>query len=1044
MQYVVNKGMKVFSKKMVYFSKYLMHFDRYKFIRNKKFTFILSEKVMIESEDDLLKTDVSSLVSPTNTKRFTNSSISSKKSNLENEILFFPKQIDFPQTFVNSSITKKLIITNTSKESITFLVNLKGKDQSFSVSSNSVTILSGESASIAVKYKPTKIGKNYSILELIGNVEFSVSVTGKCVEVPISLPRQDLDFWKLSYPMKVTTKIPITNSDSTNTFKCICSLSSTSVKLNQNVVDIFPNSTEELEATLVDNENGEKSVEFTLVCKETGTKITRCFFIERKEKNKKVVDFGKLLAYTKLTKSIHVSSNIVRKPNEPFSFRLTGKNCEISFCPTKEKLFTDEIEFEDESISLRGECISVPFSFDDDSLKFINMSSNKIKLFVKSLTEGIIVQNSCLEIEPQMSDVLLLKVNSDTPVIPSFEVNFDGIATIVKGRKEYAKEARKVTIKKETSQDFMESTNHHESASEEEETQKEEVQIPKKKVKPKLAKKKVVEKKKEAEILFEPQTIVLPNVSEDSPALQTLIINCDSPFNIEAPKWLEFPTAVESQVPFAITCTQLKRSEACSHVSVISGDNEVSVPVIAYSGKSVVACPTTARLVYDLGQKYTGEVEVVNEGNRSAFALMTAAEDIDINVRLSPPACVIPPGSSQVFEFVVESPPKLGLEIPLILYSGDEIMRQVKAILSPDDFFATSFDDVDSDNEISRFKKVLNEINQKAFTRVFKKNVYVHKLKLFTPNKKQARRVAISPESITILHNEGAKLTLTNMSSEDVSFAAFALNPAVTVFPSAGIIPRYEEVQLFVDMLQRTSTSVEIRTEDGVFSIPVSYSKTFISDFRAGKIKETFSLKSKVIDFGLCETSATRKINASVTNLTGNKLSLSLRSKSRNYRTEKVFSFPFSVNIKPLSVAEFIIEFTPNMNFEFEETLLVENNDYVQELKLIGKGIPMKKKSGALTESVDFPLCDVGKTKKGTIKISNKSTEAIRYTAISTYPFTCPVTTFVVEANNYVLFPVKFSPKTEGTFKSEVRFTPSKGNQFSVTLRGSSILPTKM
>ena len=85
MQYVVNKGNESLFQKMVYFSKYLMHFDRYKFIRNKKFTFILSEKVMIESEDDLLKTDVSSLVSPTNTQRFTNSSISSKKFSRRNK-----------------------------------------------------------------------------------------------------------------------------------------------------------------------------------------------------------------------------------------------------------------------------------------------------------------------------------------------------------------------------------------------------------------------------------------------------------------------------------------------------------------------------------------------------------------------------------------------------------------------------------------------------------------------------------------------------------------------------------------------------------------------------------------------------------------------------------------------------------------------------------------------------------------------------------------------------------------------------------------------
>ena len=85
----------------------------------------------------------------------------------ENEILIFPKQIDFPQTFVNSSVTKKLIVTNTSKENVTFLVNLKGKDESFSVLSNSITILSGKSTSVTVKYNPAKVGKNYSILELI-------------------------------------------------------------------------------------------------------------------------------------------------------------------------------------------------------------------------------------------------------------------------------------------------------------------------------------------------------------------------------------------------------------------------------------------------------------------------------------------------------------------------------------------------------------------------------------------------------------------------------------------------------------------------------------------------------------------------------------------------------------------------------------------------------------------------------------------------------------------------------------------------------------
>ena len=1034
---------------------------------------------MNDSEDDLLRTEITPSMTPSTSEKFSGIQAKPINPNLENEILIFPKQVEFPPSFVNIQSSKKIIITNSSKDDATFLVNLKGKDPSFLVSVSSISIPSGKSSSLSVSYKPTKLGNNYSILELTGPMEVTLSITGSCIDIPLIVQPQDSDVWHLIDPTKKETEIDIINRDKVRTYKCICTSNTSSIKLSQNVVNIFPNATETIKATLIDSNNIYRKPQFSLVCEETGTTIIREFIIDQ-EKQTFVIDFGKQFANSKVSRSIkkeafNKDSQIVQKPKEPFDVVFNNGSFSFVFSPTRENTYLDVAKFNDKDVQLRGECIPLPFAFDETTFRITNLTKQMLNLEISSLTKGVTVMNTPLTIDPLLSQVLTLKVDRNDSVIPDFEVRYETARIILHSNKEVSKQStKKVTISEVTelapsslsstpmisNKEINQSTQSNETNQEKsEEIQNETNSNQQKPEKQNIAPKQMlnnnnkkniknikempnIQNDQDNDIFVDPQTIVLPNVSKEIPAQQTFLIECESTFDVEAPKWLQFPTSISSQVPFTIQCKSIGRRETCSHVSIISKTEEVSVPVIAYTGKSIVSCPPNARLRYEMGQTYVGEVEVFNEGDRTAFALLTAAEEMDIDVKLSPPACVIPPNYSQVFEFVVESPPKLGLEIPLVLYSGDEILRQIKAVISPSDFFVTAFDGIETQTEIVRFQKVLNEIDPKAFSRIFKKNVFVHKLKLITPDKNSAKRIAISPESILILGDEGARVTLTNMSPDNISFTAFALNPAVTVFPTQGIIPKYEEVQIFVDMLKKTTTSIELRTEDGVISIPVSYSKAFIADFPVGRIRETFSLKSKVIDFGLCEETNTRKINVSLSNLTGNKISLTVRSKSKNYRTEKVFTYPFSVTIKPLSVSEFIVEFTPNMKYTFEEVLILDNDGDTQELKLIGKGIPKpKKEMGAETESVDFPLCEVGKTKKGTIKVANRSTKATRFTAIVTYPFFCPVTSFLVEARNYVLFPIHFSPKTEGTFKSEVRFTSKDGKPFSVVLRGSSFLP---
>jgi hypothetical protein len=274
------------------------------------------------------------------------------------------------------------------------------------------------------------------------------------------------------------------------------------------------------------------------------------------------------------------------------------------------------------------------------------------------------------------------------------------------------------------------------------------------------------------------------------------------------------------------------------------------------------------------------------------------------------------------------------------------------------------------------------------------------------------------------------------MYSGPIRVQAFASGLA-SVAPESAMAQPYSELRLAVQ-LTGDLTTIEIRSEDGIVSIPIRKVKSPIS----GPLKlgpKCFKLSRKTIDFGMCDAGGARKSNVSVTSLCEKTVNLSLRSIERSWRlNERVFDVPSSVKVGPFARAEFIIEFRPTTEMDFQERFLVECGGQKGTLRVSGRGIIAQKGFlvGTESQSLEFPVCEVGRVKRGRLRVNNRSDGAVNLVAFITPPFTSPVTTFSVEPNCYVLFPVHFAPKAPGSFSGSVRFRSDTSSPFAVALRG--------
>lgn len=557
-----------------------------------------------------------------------------------------------------------------------------------------------------------------------------------------------------------------------------------------------------------------------------------------------------------------------------------------------------------------------------------------------------------------------------------------------------------------------------------------------------LTRNKVSNVRKSHRIVADPPFLTFLGVNlGGEPKYSSLVVSGCDVFELQGPKWLKIPQNIEADVPFMICCTALTSRVHASKLTIRSdGLEPLTIPIIAYKGHSNIVCETKVRLQYSLDGRYLGQLDVTNDGNRSAFVLLTAAEELTIDVGLFPICAIIQPGSTETFKFLIDYESLPEMNIPIILYWGDEIIRQLKAYFSPSNIFSKTFTNIPHENEIYEFNKIIDQVDRKAFSTVFRRNLKITNVQLYIAKLNREKRIAVSPTSLTFIASESARLSILNMSADNVPFQVFANNKAVSVQPDNGIVPSYSEFNLSVQMHSKLPTTIEIHTEGDTISVPIQKSKysNSVGNDSSSPIK-AFRVNRSIMDFGFCEISGIRRLNFQVFNLSARHININIRSIKKNWKGSNVFTFPPYIKISPLATSDVMFEFSPSMELAFEEIVQFESENESYTVKINGTGISSKKKGSVCIdcESLDFPDCAVGRTKKARLKISNRTNSAVTIVANVTYPFTCPQPSFSINPDSYVLFPIHFSPKTDGEFHATVRFVPGSGERFSVELHGT-------
>jgi hypothetical protein len=356
--------------------------------------------------------------------------------------------------------------------------------------------------------------------------------------------------------------------------------------------------------------------------------------------------------------------------------------------------------------------------------------------------------------------------------------------------------------------------------------------------------------------------------------------------------------------------------------------------------------------------------------------------------------------------------------------------------LQPNDFFETIFEPPVRNDELLELAPFLKFMDLKEFNSLIKRFITVSKIELRSPDRSISNRLAISPPKLEFFGDETRYISVINMYSGPMPVQAFASGLA-SVRPESAMAQPYSEVRLAVQ-LTGDSTTIEIRSEDGIVSIPIRKVKEPMSA-RLKLGTKYFQLSQKVIDFGMCDVGGVRKINVSVTSLSEKAVDVAFRSIDRSWRlNERVFDVPSAVRVGPFAQAEFILEFRPTMEMDFQECFLAECWGQKRKLRVSGRGIIAQKGFlvGADSQSLEFPACEVGRVKRGRLRVNNKSDRAANLVAFVSPPFVSPVATFSVEPNCYVLFPVHFAPKAPGSFSGSARFRSDTSSPFSVALRG--------
>lgn len=1041
------------------------------------------------------------------------------------EIGIYPSSIVFHNTFPNIPVQQKVIITNSGNQEEKFKIYIQGNSE-FSVSTTDVQIPQGGTYAFIVSFKPEVVSLYNGSLIIEGRTSRSISITGHCIPSPLEFPEPESPVW-IFPKIKSSKSIEIANKSLSMSLSVTLATNCLAFTVRPNALQIPPSSTSEINLTYDPQLSGCSQPQIFIQCDESGDSADIPLTFST-PKPKIEVDFGIVSLGIHSVQVLKLKTPSI-PPTIPWPFTLENLSHDnepqrkfvFGFTPREVGDVRTSVQLIDYDVELRALAVDPPYrlkipqSFPSKPFSIQNISDNMLRLQFNVIPDVYGLDFTKAKLRPSQSaeyhiflhertkskDNLILQIYwkyidgrivCDNHEIPSTQIQ--GSFIIGDDEMELRKNRESMSTQKDldsinrtnVSKKSKRNRNKNQDIESEENTEvlMSTALSPTKTEYPSSIKAinadKMSNNSKTSYSLTNPivsssQIIPFFKVSSTNPASFELIINSESQFNCEAPDWINIPHYLRSNEPITLKCSSIPTSMTISSLSISTQNSQLDIPVIAYRGQSKLDIPTKISLDPVTSKQFNTKIIITNTGSRAGFIAFTSPQELDC-VLVSPPIAVIQPNNSTEFTFVVKS--EESFSYPLISYSSDEIIRQMKALVSPKDMFSTAFADIETKDELSFFSTIIQQCKPRDINKLFKKYTAVTQILLLGEKKmeNQFSEVTISPTQIEFIGNEKMRLSLLNLSSNPLDFTAISPTSNVVITPLSGEVSPYSEAVLHVQMLHPCVTSLKVTCGTQVFKVPLSQISSpskrkkyktykedtiiekknkrpvsFLNDFdpppngASGFISTKksnpvtyfggFSISDAELDFGTVETGTSKQLEIIISN--DENQTLVLKSHSTN---PEIFACPDTFNVPPSGKTKIRIEFHPDDTQKYQEMLIIESEDNQLCVKLYGEGT-----DGAMSlcpmqsTALEFPPCEPGTIRRAQLRISNGTTRKTIISANVEKPFRCPIPQFEIEPQSYVLVPVHFISMKIGHYEAELDLNSIHGSKATVLLIGNCI-----
>ncbi|OHT09910.1 hypothetical protein TRFO_04466 [Tritrichomonas foetus] len=540
-----------------------------------------------------------------------------------------------------------------------------------------------------------------------------------------------------------------------------------------------------------------------------------------------------------------------------------------------------------------------------------------------------------------------------------------------------------------------------------------------------------------------PKFIPFFGVSYENPQDFELTINAPFDFSIVAPEFVALSNDhFSSNVPFTMTCNSSPQSENTDYLKVMSkGQIAMNIPIISYRSTSFLEFNPNVVL-----NNNKAIFEVRNNGERAAF--LTFALNNEAKVTVTPLSRILNQYESQKFVFTFESDPETA---GVTVIYGDEIIRQIKAELRPNEFYSTMFRSQKIRPELTLIKDALFKCDRREIASITRKYIQKTPLRFLANNQLTFSPASLSFTSIT----QKKRLIISNIGIQPIKFNIYSVDDFVKIKyedsnnyikdEDLNEIPPNSQIKLTIQLFEERNTTICISCGGGndLYEIPIEFNETS----SILMTNTSFSVSKQIIDFGKVEIGIIEESNITVSNHLHNDLKLSLNISPKR----SPFKCPSSISVAGNSNVTIPIEFIPTLDQEVEAILKIENRIEHFDIHLIGEGITTalydeqeRENDGdgdnfstdSDSDCVVFPKCEPGILRRAKVRVTNRTNKIVQINAVSSPPFICPIDNFQVDMFSYVWFPVHFLPKSEGIYEGSLEFKSDNGKVTIVMLKG--------